>query len=157
MVYYSCSITGKKSWNTAAGDTSPAALVSASYMTFPLGVAFGSGSSVSAISKVSRVYVYQLAAGNSYKVRFFCDIYSGSTATGIFYIVKSSSSTLPTNPSTSTDSIGNVYQPSSLSSYYKVQLVGNFTPTVTTYIGVRYGGTANGAQIANSTLEIDLL
>ena len=92
-------------------------------------------------------------------MRFFCDIYSASSSTsGSFYIVKSTSSTLPTSPSLSTDTIGSLHATNStLSSYYKVDVVGYITTSVTTYIGVRYGGTAGPAQIANSVIEINLL
>ena len=129
-------------------------------MVFGLGTGgIGSGSGGSAISKVSGVYVYSLAAGNSYRIRYYCDIYSATSSTsGSFYIVKSSTSTLPTSPSLSTDTIGTLYATNStLSSYYKVQVVGYITTTAITYIGIRYGGSAGPAQIANQVLEIDLL
>ena len=148
-----------KSWYNDAGGTSAAALVSG-YISFGLGVGgIGSGSSGTAINKVPGLYVYQLTSGKSYRVRFFCDIYSASSSTsGSFYIVKSTSSTLPTSPSLSTDTIGSLHATNStLSSYYKVDVVGYITTSVTTYIGVRYGGTAGPAQIANSVIEINLL
>ena len=149
-----------KSWYNDAGGTNPVALVSTSYMVFGLGVGgVGSTSAGSAISKVSGVYVYSLAAGNSYRIRYYCDIYSATSATsGSFYIVKSSSSTLPSSPSLSTDTIGSLYATNStLASYYKVEVVGYITTTAITYIGIRYGGSAGPAQIANQVLEIDLL
>ena len=148
-----------KSWYNDAGGTSAAALVSG-YISFGLGVGgIGSGSSGTAINKVPGLYVYQLTSGKSYRVRFFCDIYSASSSTsGSFYIVKSTSSTLPTSPSLSTDTIGSLHATNStLSSYYKVDVVGYITTSVTTYIGIRFGGSAGPAQVANSVIEINLL
>ena len=99
--------------------------------------------------------MFMLASGYTYKISFTCDIYNGLEANGAFIIVQSTTSTLPSLPLEQT---GQTYKSASnAASYFKPVCNAYITTTSVRYIGIFYSGSANGANVANGTLTIDVL
>ena len=159
----------EKSWCYEAGGVGLSFGIN-SLMTFGLGVGGPHSLVGSAISKVSPG-IYGLAAGNSYRIRFCCDLYNATNRLdGYFTIVKSPTTTLPINPYfySEIDVIRGGYPMENEYdnfSYFKVDFTGYIQTSVITYIGIRFvafsfkpvGLSMGDVKLGNLMIEIDLL